>query len=209
MDIVFKALLAFILLAAALSIIVMAVVQHRRVVSMGAMAHGMNMLFSTEDPFDLMRRYPDLVLFSAGHSGRVSNVAYGRVDSLPVRAFDFRYEAGHGTRRITRSYSVVVVETPSGLEPLLMWNSADLDCAPPAAQVGCSQIGRWLLQGSPQDARRLEAMCEDLSGEAISIQRMGDAIALFAPARSAGLYRKMIPTVRRMAGKEEISLASV
>jgi hypothetical protein len=204
MDIAFKAVLMCILGASVVSFVVMGIIQHRRVASMGAAAHRMNLLFSTQDPFDLVFRYDKLVLFQAGHSPHVSNVAHGRIDSLPVRAFDFRYEVGHGSSRTTRAYSVVMIETARPAQEFLLWNCGDMEYAPLACS-GCVKVDGWLMCGDMDSARKSAGICGELARDALSVQCLAGAVVVFAPMAKASLCGDMISVARKMV--DELQLA--
>ena len=120
-------------LIVAISMVVFAVLgamQMRRTRRLTWEAHTRGLRFAAEDPFDVPRRYSDFALMHLGHSPRANNVVYGRIGRRAARAFDFRYEAGHGTRRTTRPYSVITVDAELPLPSAILWNEADLSAAP-------------------------------------------------------------------------------
>ena len=133
--------------AAAVAFAIGGWLQGRRRDRLARAAHEAGLLFSGEDPFDVSRRYADSALLGAGHAGRATNVTYGRVGGLPVRAFDFRYEIGHGTRRQARHYAVVAVEALGPVAPLLLWRWRDADLAPLAVRQATQRLGEWDARG--------------------------------------------------------------
>ncbi|MFA6133627.1 MAG: hypothetical protein WC869_06385 [Phycisphaerae bacterium] len=160
--------------------------QSRRTVALARAAHEEGMLFSAEDLFDVPVRYGGFILTRCGHSQRANNITYGRMGGLPVRAFDFRYEIGHGTRRVSRHYGVIVVETAAVLPPLTMWNRDDADYAPLAARHCEGQAGSWCYQGDAAMARAAAAACEGLGASAVSLQTRGSALMLCSPQPRKG-----------------------
>jgi len=146
------------------------------------LAHEVGLRFSENDLFDAARRYADFVLVAGGHGARASNVTYGRVGRWPVRAFDFRYEVGHGTRRSSRFYGVAVVETDMPMPPLLMWNNADADMAPLAARTAARQDETWAVRGSDKVFRAAQAVLSRVEG--LSCQTCGYSVMLMAPVSS-------------------------
>jgi hypothetical protein len=121
-------------------------------------------------------------LCSAGHSAQASNIIYGRLQGLPVRAFDFRYEVGHGTRRATRHYHVILVE--EGVSPgVLMWNRRDAANAPAAARDCPPEGGDWCVRGDAGQARRLGDLCSALAEDTVSIEARIEGLMLCFPSR--------------------------
>ena len=121
--------------------------QVRRRDRLARTAHEAGLLFSAEDPFDAPRRYVRFAMIGGGHSGRAANVTYGRVRGFAVRAFDFRYEVGHGTRRQGRRYAVIAVEDLGAFPPVLLWRRRDADLAPLAARQTAGRAGEWDCRG--------------------------------------------------------------
>lgn len=174
-------LLSCVLLIAVISFAVMALMQVRRTRLAKRDAQKLNMRFSPEDPFDIPHRYGDSVLVTSGHSPWATNVTYGRVAGRRVRAFDFRYEVGHGTRRMTRHYAVVVIETDYQLPHLLMWHDADAQFSPVQVRTSDGHIGYWEYCGDSELAETLSDVCKTTGSEVISLQTCGKGLMVFEP----------------------------
>ena len=179
----FTVLLIGVLIASVVYFAVMGLVQRGRTRRLARTAHEMNMHFSADDPFDVPRRYAGFALLAAGHSLRASNVTYGRLDGTPVRAFDFRHELGHGTRRITEHYGVIVAETDVPVRPVLMWHERDAEAAPLAARDSQRRIGCWRLVGDEAFGSFLSEACGPLAADDASIQTYGTAVMVCVPIR--------------------------
>lgn len=187
------------LVASAASFVVMGVLQHLRASALARKAHEMGMRFSPEDPFDLPCALAEFALVSSGHSPRVDNVIYGRLDGRVVRAFDFRYEVGHGIQRLTRHYSVIAVESPQEVDSMLMWHEDDLQAAPVSLQLANRRLGQWLYEGSRPVAMALGEVCAGL-GRPVSMETRGKAAMLFAPVTgSRRAYAAQTPDVAKIA----------
>jgi hypothetical protein len=168
--------------AVAAGLSVLGLRQHLRTAARARAAHEAGLRFSAQDAFDVPRRCAAFALCSAGHSAQASNVTHGRVGGLPVRAFDFRCEAGHGTRRTTRRYFVVFVEEPA--EPdVLMWNRRDAANAPCAARLGDGAVGEWSCRGDAEQARRLGELAEPLAAAGVSVEARAEGLMLCFPPR--------------------------
>ncbi|MCE5328338.1 MAG: hypothetical protein LLG01_18205 [Planctomycetaceae bacterium] len=175
--------LLIVLLVAALggsvvSFMVMARRQRRRSRAMAAQARQLNMRFSRDDPFDLPGLYGRFALIASGHSPRAHNVTYGRVNGRSVRAFDFRYECGHGISRLARHYSVVVVEMDRPLTAALMWHEQDVPAAPLALQRHHWRQESWLCRGDRTMAKALGAVVGDTLAP-MSIETQGGAVLVW------------------------------
>ena len=178
------ALLVVVLIAAVVSFAVMGIMQQRRGKTLARKAHAMGMRFSGDDPFEVPRRYATCALMTSGHSPRAHNVTYGRIEGILVRAFDFRYELGHGPRRISKHYSVIVAETEQDMPPVLMWNDRDAQLAPLTARQADGHVGSWVFRGSQQLATMLaDAFGQTLADEAASIQVSGTICMVCLPVR--------------------------
>jgi len=182
MQTVFVALLVGVLVVSVLSFAVMGLGRRRRVIALAREAHRRGMRFSGSDPFDVARRYAAFELIRSGHSPHAHNVTYGRLDGWTLRAFDFRYELGHGTRRLTRQYGVVVVETDVPCGPVLMWHESDLRHGPMAAWRSRQRQACWLCQGSQDLAARLAELCWPLAEHRVSVQACGSVLMFCLPA---------------------------
>jgi hypothetical protein len=189
LQIAFVVLLTTVLLAAVVSCAIMGLMQVRRTRALAGEAHKLGMHFSSDDPFDVPRRYADFALISNGHSPRASNFTHGRLAGHRVRAFDFKYEVGHGTRRLTRHYRVIVVETDRLLPDVLMWNESDAESAPVGAMTAQGRVGNWQVRGDMEAGSTLAHACGQLANGSTSIQTCVSALMLFSPAvRREGGY---------------------
>jgi len=102
-----------------------------------------------------------------------------------IRAFDFLYEVGHGTRRMTRRYDVVVIETDRTLPAVLMWSEKDIESAPLEIQNSGENVGGWFSTGQKNQAQALKDACLGMLDPALSLQTCGESLMLFAPAGGA------------------------
>lgn len=186
MQTLFILLLVCILVASVISFAVMGLLQYRRAGALARAANEMDLRFSATDPFDVPRRFAEFAILGIGHSLHASNVTYGRIAGVPVRAFDFRYEAGHGTRRQTRRYGVVVLEMPADLPEALLWNQQDAPAAPPAVRWSPRRIPPWVYTGDEAAARALAEGCRELADAGASVQTRGSAVLVACPARRGG-----------------------
>ena len=184
MQTAFTVLLVLVLAGALVAFAVMALRQARRRNRLAKAAAEMRLRFAAEDPFDVPCRYGQFALISGGHSPRAHNVTYGRIGGVPVRAFDFRYEVGHGTRRLTRHYHVVALETGRELPEVLLWHEGDLAAAPPGARSARHRLGAWLCRGEPSLAGALAAACGPFADDGPSLQTVGQVVLLALPARA-------------------------
>jgi len=183
----FVALLILVLVAAVLSFAVMGIAQSRRRGRLARRAHKMGLRFSADDPFDVPGRYGRFAVIAGGHGPRAHNVTYGRIAGVPVRTFDFRYEVGHGTRRLTRRYDVVVFELDLDLPIVLMWHELDLHAAPLPTRRAQGRAGRWVCCGDRALATVLAGACHPFEQDAPSIQVDRRSLMLAMPA---GLRRR-------------------
>ena len=180
----FMLVLVGVLAASVISVGIMALMQIARTRRLAGEADAIGMRFAPEDPFDAPRRYADFALVNNGHSPRASNVMYGRLGGRAVRAFDFRYEIGHGTRRVTRHYDVVVIETDSELPASLMWHQDDREFAPLAVRSG-AQADIWSISGDLAFIEKARPPLDALAAAgAVSMQSCGTVLMLFAPELS-------------------------
>ncbi len=177
------AVLVGVLMTAVISFVAMGLATVRRTRRLGRKAHERGMRFFPDDPFDAPRRYGEFAVISGGHSPRANNVTDGRVDGRSLRAFDFRCELGHGTRRTTRHYSVVVAEADRAAPYLLMWHDADAELAPLAARDCRWHVGAWRYRGPAALAAALAEACADLADTGGSIETRGTTLMVAAPAR--------------------------
>lgn len=201
MEFIFAIVLTCVLLAAVVSVIVMGTCQRRRRRRLSQEAHGSGLRFAAEDPFDVPLRYRHFALMEAGHSPRAHNVTYGRLHGLPVRAFDFRYELGHGTRRLTRHYAVVVVETAGRLPAVLLWNRRDLEAAPLAVRTCRQCVGPWVCDDPSPPVGKLASAAAEFGKTGGSIQTRGGTMMLCSPeGRGRRGYAEGIDAVLSLMG---------
>jgi hypothetical protein len=197
-ELLFGIVLTGVLLAAVVSFVVMGLRQRRRRRRLARDAHAAGLRFAAEDPFDVPRRYRRFALVEAGHGPQAHNVTYGRVHGLPIRAFDFRYEVGHGTRRLTRHYGVVVAETGLRLPSTLLWNRQDLEAAPLVARRCRRPLGPWTCAGQDELVAKLASAAAGFGEKGGSIQTEEGTVMLCAPAarRQRGYARGIEDMVR-------------
>ena len=170
---------------------VMGLVQARRTRELASAAYDMGLRFSPDDLFDVPRRYGDMALMSCGHSPRANNVAHGRLAGMPVQAFDFRYEAGHGPRRMTRHYSVIVAEAQRELPRALIWHVEDEEFGPLAVRRPDMRVGCWHCVGDAAFARKLAEACRPLADLGVSAETLGPRILLCSRVERGGLSRAL------------------
>ncbi|MCP4379142.1 MAG: hypothetical protein GY794_23595 [bacterium] len=201
---IFTLLLIGVLVASVVSFIVMGLGQLRRTGALARKACELDMHFSPGDPFDVPRRYGGFALISSGHGPRAYNVTHGHVRGVPVRAFDFRYEVAHATRRITRHYAVVVVQTRIPSEKLVMWNVDDIQAVPLSSAVGSMRIGKWICSGDMDLARTLIEPDGPLVDQAISTEVRNGMIMFCIPIvkRNHG-YGELLGNVDRVLERIE------
>lgn len=193
LHVVFMVLLIGVLIATVVSFAVMGLLQIYRTRALSREAHGLGMQFSPDDPFDVPRRYADFALVQSGHSPRADNVTHGRMEGRHVRAFDFRYEVGHGPRRVSRHYKVAVVEAKRELPDVLMWNDQDAESVPFQVRNSDAHLAGWAYCGNGELAAALKDACGDLADEGTSLQTCGSTLMVFARAgRHGGGYAKRL-----------------
>ncbi len=170
------------LMAAAVSAFVgMGIAQSRRRRKLAGLAHQLEMKFAPEDPFDIPRRYMDFGLIRSGHSPRAYNILYARREGLVVRLFDYRYEIGHGTRRLTRHYVVLVVESNAWQPNVVLWHQADAEGAPLETRQVDGHVGQWSYRGADARACELAQACQELSDLNVSIETHDNAVLFCRP----------------------------
>ena len=208
MQIAFTVLLIGVLAASVISFVVMGLTQLRRTNSLGRKAHEMRMHFSPGDPFDVPRRYGGFALIRSGHGPRAHNVTHGYLGGWPVRAFDFRYEVGHATRRVARHYSVIVVESDLCLPAMVMWHEDDSEAAPLSAQAGWAQVGPWVCGGDLALGRILAGACGPLRDSQVGVETQGGTVMFHMPVRKRGMdYAASLEKVERVLAELKDSLA--
>ncbi len=188
-------LLVAVLTVSVAAFCVMGVRQRRRRRVLKEAAAEMKLAFSAADMDDLPLRYSDLTLIGSGHSRRADNIASGRVGHWRVRVFDFRYEVGHGVRRLTRYYSAAIAELAGPLESVLMWHRRDMANAPLQARDADGTAGNWVYLGSEATAHKLAHACAPLAELAVSMQVQRDVLLLCCPARQPHAYTRLMASL--------------
>ena len=179
----FVAVLVAVLVAASVSFAVMGLGKVLRRRRLARDAHQRGLRFFPDDPYDVPRRYADFAVISSGHSPCANNVTAGGIAGRTVRAFDFCCELGHGTRRLTRRYSVAVAETRLSQPSLLMWHAGDGELAPLAARDVQGQVGQWSFCGSRELAETVQAACRHLDHAQPSVEIRGSVVLIAVPVR--------------------------
>ncbi len=156
--------------------------------SLARHAHKWGIRFSSEDPFDIPVRFGEFALISCGHSPRACNVMHGRLREWPVRAFTFHYEAGHGTKRTTRHYGVVVVELSTKFPDVLMWNTTIDDQAPLEVRNSDGHVLCWSFVGSKKVADAVSDSALAMGEKGLGIQIRGDILMLSMPDFGSGQW---------------------
>ena len=185
-QIVFIILFVAVLIVSVICFAIVGLMQVSRTRRLSGQAHQLGMHFSASDPFDLPRRYADFALISNGHSPRANNVTHGTLSGKTVRAFDFRYEVGHGTRRMTRHYSIIVVETDRALPETVMWKQGDTESVPIGTPQDNPRIGSWMFCGDSETTASIARTLGDLPAEGAAVQTCGPAMMVF----TRGFLRK-------------------
>lgn len=157
--------------------------QQRRTGALARQAHERSLHFSPEDGFDIPRRCAAFALVSAGHSPQAANVTHGRLRGLPVRAFDFRYEAGHGTRRQTRWYGAVWVETGWPGPAVLVWDPRGDGGLPLACRGGEEACRGWAFRGDRRRAEAVADACAALAQGGLCVEVRDEAVLFCFPMR--------------------------
>lgn len=167
--------------ASVVSFVVMGFRQWRRTNSLARKAYEMKLHFSASDLFDVPRRFGGFALISNGHGPRAYNVTHGHIGKTLVRAFDFRYEIGHATRRMTRHYAVIAVQTRMSMGQLVMWHVDDVQAAPLSNNIGSRRVGQWICRGELELARVMAEANAPLSDQSVSVEVRNDTIMFCLP----------------------------
>ncbi len=174
---------------------VLGAVQKCRTARFAREAHRLEMRFSAADPFDVPRRYAGFALTSRGHGPAAHNVTHGRVAGRPLRAYEFRYEIGHGPRRTARHYHVVVIESAERVPEVLMWNDADAAFAPLSLSDSPKRLACWTYRGDDAAASAVGYACDALADRGVSMESRGRALMLCEPAgRKRRQYGELVDT---------------
>jgi len=148
----------------------------------------MNMRFSGDDPFDIPNRYSNFAIITSGHSPCASNFIYGQIDGWPIRAFDFRFELGHGTRRQTSYYHIIVLETDLQLPELIMWNDNDPQTSPLSISLATGRFGCWSVRGDDKLAQALQGAFAEIGDTGLGIEILGKNVMLCVPAANKRVH---------------------
>jgi hypothetical protein len=172
----------------------------RRTRRLAAWAGEHDLHFDVQDPYDIPTRYTDFALISCGHSPWTCNVSHGRGTRGQLRAFDYRYEVGHGPRRMTRRYAVVLLETDLDLPEVLLWHDGDSANAPLQIRPFAGRVGHWSFQGDSEMADRICRLADSLGEGGTSFQiRRGGIMILRPLARRKGDYPRWMSQARTLA----------
>jgi len=153
--------------------------QRRRERKLSRLAYQMDMRFSASDPFALVKRYASSPLFQAGHSPRARNVIYGRFRGWLIKAFDYQFEAGHGTHRLTHRYNVITAETNLSIPNVLLWNTKDNEPPPLISLLLDRKINGWYLQGDVNFANTLAKSLDGFESEMINAETFNGIIMIY------------------------------
>lgn len=182
MPIVIMAILTLALGGALVSFVVMGIRQSRHSRRLARRAQERGLRFSAADPFEIPERYQRFDLLSRGHAPRAIHVSHGRIGGRNLRAFEFSYEVGHGTRRSTCRYAVILLETAAAPGDVILWNHSDAERSPLRARDASERIGCWSFCGPAESARRWAAAMAPLGAEGVSLEIRGTAILFCLPA---------------------------
>ena len=173
--------LALSFFTAIIVVIVMSVRLFYRTLSIARYADKAGLSFSREDGFEIPLKFGFFVFFSCGHSPRVSNIVYGRMNGSSIYAHDFCYEVGHGTRRLTRYYRVVIIDVPEVSSDLLMWNDIDAAAAPMSIRQISGRYGNWSYAGRRELAECLWHEFSEIADCGVSFEITGGHLLLCVP----------------------------
>lgn len=196
-----------ILSLATLTLLVLAAAQWRRRRRLARLAHELGLNFFSNDPYDLPRRYAAFTLMQAGHGAYADNVMFGRMGGWSLRAFDYRYEAGHGPHRLVRRHSVVAADAATALPAVLAWQEPDGRPDSPVAAPVALMGGHWRVAGNSDVGRRL-AGCWRLEGGDPACIEARDELLLFSvprrlePRRFATYVRAAVECLDRLAPQD-------
>ncbi|MBI5723525.1 MAG: hypothetical protein HZA50_06170 [Planctomycetes bacterium] len=181
------------LATAVVSFVVLGLRRWRRTAGLAARAQSMGLRFSPDDPFDVPRRYRQFPVICSGHSPLAENVSYGRVDGWPVRAMQFHHENGHGTRRLTKHYSIIIFELGFPLPAATLWNDRDLADAPLEVRPASGRLDCWAYGGDAEFARLFTRLAGNLGKDGFSVQTLGQSIFFsVVEKRTGGFYTDYI-----------------
>ncbi len=175
----------------------MGVRQRRRRRRLARLAGELGLSFSPSDPFALVRRHEAFALMQAGHDAQVDNVLFGPLGGWRARAFDYRYEIGHGPHRLIRRFSVVAVDGPEGLGEGLVWREPQ-GCPAPLPVEGARVVeGAWRADaGGERLARRVVAAWPGGFDGALGLECRAGQLLLSVPgALGRGQWAQLLAAV--------------
>jgi len=194
-------LLVAVLVIAMLSFVVMGVRQRQRRYALRKAAVEMGLAFSSADAEALPLKYDNLAMVGIGHSRRAENIASGSIGHWRVRIFDFRFEVGHGVRRLTRHYCVSLTDLPEHNGDVLMWHSRDIDHAPLRLKASGQTAGQWIYLGDEAAAHRLAHACASLADSETSMELSANVLMVCCPAgNSPNAYVQIMQTLPNVLG---------
>ena len=181
--------------------------QWRRRVRLARKADELGLRFSVDDLFDIPRRYAELALMGSGHSLTAENIAYGHLESRPLRAFDLHYEIGHWTRRLMRRYSGVLLELSRSLPDLLVWRPCPEWTLP---MDGDGRVGPWNYIGSRDSVlAALDAgLSEAPDGGCFQVRASVLLVGVPRERFSADYFRQLPPLLKIAGALEELCPAA-
>jgi len=195
MQIAFIMLLTGAFLAAVAYFLRMGLRQVRRTRLLARNAASLGLRFSAKDPFDIPARHADLAPVASGHSARAINVTYGHLGGWSVKAFDFYYELGHGTRRVSRHCVMALAETATPMPFALMWNDSDAEWAPLPARRIESRTSAWACRGNKALIELIASICRPFAADRLSIQSSERVLMLCAPGGANDDYSRLMNLV--------------
>ncbi len=149
-------LVLFLVLAAAL-LVRSGFIRRRRLRRLGHLAELQGLRAAGRDFMGLPARYAKCLLMQSGHSAYAENLLFGRTGNCFLRAFDLRFEAGHGPQRQSCLVTVVAAETMRARPSVAIWRDE-----PAAAALLCMEnlaAGQdgWIRVGDEATAEELAA----------------------------------------------------
>jgi hypothetical protein len=196
------AILVVALVATVLYIVAMGIRQRRQARTLARLTAELSLRFSRDDPLELPEALSEFSLVAGGHSARASHVAYGRLDEMDVAAFNFRYEVGHGTRRLTRHYSMFLARVGHDLPPVVMWNTRDPDVTPVDMHRVDQHVAGWACTGSRILADIVKDTAGELAGKGLSVEVRHRQMLLALPGRQSAWwnYTTWLQPAREVVG---------
>jgi hypothetical protein len=196
-------LMAFLVLAAGL-LTALGLGQRRHRGQLARLAEQLGLRLSARDFMNLPARYARCLLMQAGHNGYAQNVVFGRLKNNFLRAFDYRFEVGHGPHRQSCRLTVVAAETQRQRPAAAVWREI-----PAAAALLCMDGlaagpdgSRWV--GDEACAHELTAAWPGRLGP-VTLLTAGRAVLAACPGRLAqqgleDLLRAATEWVERLEG---------